>query len=32
MSTIISAETTAKVVTRHRGKMIAYWTVTLPSA
>lgn len=29
MSKIIGAETTAKVVTRPRGKMIAYWSVTL---
>ncbi|SEF94556.1 DoxX family protein [Paenibacillus sp. UNC499MF] len=29
MSTIISMETTAKAETRHRGKTIAYWTVTL---
>ncbi len=29
MSTIIGTETTAKVETQPRGKMIAYWTVTL---
>ncbi|MEY9866390.1 putative membrane protein YphA (DoxX/SURF4 family) [Peribacillus sp. B2I2] len=29
MSKIISAETTAKVETQPRGKMIAYWSVTL---
>ncbi|MDQ0874481.1 putative membrane protein YphA (DoxX/SURF4 family) [Paenibacillus sp. V4I3] len=29
MSKIIGAETTAKVETQLRGKMIAYWTVTL---
>lgn len=29
MSTIIGAETTAKVVTQPRGKMISYWSVTL---
>ncbi|MEV5030212.1 DoxX family protein [Paenibacillus sp. LPE1-1-1.1] len=29
MSMIIGAETTAKVETQPRGKMIAYWTVTL---
>ncbi|WP_028551963.1 DoxX family protein [Paenibacillus sp. UNC451MF] len=29
MSTFISAETTAKLETQPRGKMIAYWTVTL---
>ena len=29
MSTIIGAETTAKVETQPRGKMIAYWSVTL---
>ncbi|MDQ0062944.1 DoxX family protein [Paenibacillus harenae] len=28
MSTITGAETTAKVETQSRGKMIAYWTVT----
>lgn len=29
MSTIIGAETTVKVETQPRGKMIAYWTVTI---
>lgn len=29
MSTIIGTETTAKVKTQSRGKMIAYWSVTL---
>ncbi|WP_372010073.1 DoxX family protein [Paenibacillus chitinolyticus] len=29
MSTIIGAETTVNAETRHRGKTIAYWTVTL---
>lgn len=29
MSTIIGTETTAKVEAQPRGKMIAYWTVTL---
>lgn len=29
MSTIIGAETTAKVQTQPRGKMIAYWSVTI---
>jgi uncharacterized membrane protein YphA (DoxX/SURF4 family) len=29
MSKIIVAETTAKVETQPRGKMIAYWSVTL---
>ncbi|WHZ58393.1 DoxX family protein [Metabacillus hrfriensis] len=29
MSKIIGAETTARVETKPRGKMIAYWTVTL---
>ncbi|MGW9127052.1 DoxX family protein [Paenibacillus chitinolyticus] len=29
MSTIIGAETTVKAETRHRGKTIAYWIVTL---
>ena len=29
MSTIIGTETTAKVETQPRGKMIAYWSVTL---
>jgi uncharacterized membrane protein YphA (DoxX/SURF4 family) len=32
MSKIIGAETTARVETQPRGKMIAYWTVTLPLA
>ncbi|UAL53522.1 DoxX family protein [Metabacillus dongyingensis] len=29
MSKIIDAETTARVETKPRGKMIAYWTITL---